>query len=161
MLIEREGADLNEPPHTIASFQVQHGSDSADRLPGDGRRPEVGERTEKFADLGSATFAEHETVRAHPQCLSQQPGQPQSAGALEVGLSRLEGDDMWMLHPQLAHVLDRNDPFGRGSLPQQGRQQCGLSAASRAGDEQVLSSGDELPHNPSDEEQFVCEWASN
>ena len=132
-MIKRERADLHQPPHPVTALDVKHGTDGADRLPSDRGGAQIGERAqrlkarrhivervrvqgsgttivpgvqraEQFANLGAATFAEHESVRAHPQGLTQQAGKPQPTRSLKVGLPSFESHEMWMPHPKFGRL---------------------------------------------------------
>ena len=71
------------------------------------------ERGEEFAQFGAATFAEHEPVGAHPQGFADESFESESARPLEIGLPRLETEEMRMPHPQFRDILDRDDSFQR------------------------------------------------
>ena len=71
------------------------------------------ERGQQVAHLGTAALAEHEAVGAHPQRFTQQAREVDRAGALEVRLPRFERNEVWMPHPQLRDILDRDDALAR------------------------------------------------
>ena len=169
--VEAEPAEVRDPAGP-AALQVQHHADCAHRLPSDRARAEPGQRTERLdprrdveqgigveragaaivarveggeqlSDLAAAALAEHEPIRPHPQRLPHQPVQSHRAGALEIGLARLQGDEMGMVDPQFRDILDRHDAVGRIGQAEQRGQQRRLAAAAGPGDEDVLPGGDE------------------
>ena len=98
---------------------------------------------EQFAQFLAAAFAHDEAIRPHAQGFAQQSGQIDAAGALDVGLARLEHHVMGVRGTQFGDLLDRDDPLPHRHVRQQGGQQCRLARTGRSGDQDVLPVVDE------------------
>lgn len=93
------------------------------------------QRGQQMHHFGPAHLAHDQPVGPHPQCLPHEVLQRDESGALLVGGSGLEADDMRMVRPQLRRVLGEHDPLAASDQPQQRAQQRRLAAARPAADE--------------------------
>ena len=104
-----ERAERLEPRgHVVQAVRVQ-GARSA-VVPGV-------EGGEQLAHLFAAALPDDEPVGSHAQRLAHESGEPDPAGALEVGLARLEPHVVRVVDAQLGDVLDRDDPLVGAAQP--------------------------------------------
>lgn len=102
-------------------------------------RIERGKQSEQF---GAPTLSQHDSVRSHPEGLSQQPIECQRSDPLGVRLARFERHPMRMGETEFRDILDSDDPLPRRSQVEQRTQHRCFSAARAAGHEQVATSCD-------------------
>ena len=96
----------------------------------------------------AARLPEDDPVRTHPQRLADHRGEGDLAGALDVRWTRLEPDDLGPVDPELADVLDHDDPLAGRGLSQQRPQQRGLPDAGTAGHHESHPPDDQPPEQP-------------
>lgn len=79
--------------------------------------------TEEINDFGSPHLSDDKPVGAHPQGLTDEVAQADTARALKIGRARLQADDVRVKRSQLRRVFDEQQPLiGVGQGEQGGEQ---------------------------------------
>ena len=114
------GRDLlpDRPHRQLVAGHEDHRLDAPEHVGGrvrmtGGHRPLVAgrHRLDHVQRLAGTTLADDDAVGAHVEGVAQEIADRDLAACLEVGRSRLEGDDVLLLELELGRVLDRDDAF--------------------------------------------------
>lgn len=95
------------------------------------------ERGEQRRNLCATALPEHDPIRTHPQCLSQEFIECHHAHSLRARLPSFQRDSVRVLEPKLGDVFDRDDALPRRyAVEQCGKKRC-FPATGAAGDQEV------------------------
>ena len=84
-------------------------------------------RLEHVQSFTTTTFANNDTIRAHPQRIAHQFTDTYYSMTFHIGKLGFEANDMILLKLQFGGILNRNDPFRCRDETRQNIQERGLA----------------------------------
>jgi len=92
------------------------------------------QRNRQLDHLRTAELADHQPIRAHPQCLADQLAQPDRSGTLDVRRAGDETHHVRVVDHQLRGVFDHDQAILRGRGAEERTEQGGLARACASAD---------------------------